>query len=179
MGKVIFVRDRGEYHTDIYIMNSDGSNQKRLTYDENPKSNTHFLKDGKKIRFSSFNLKTQESEIYEMNIDDSNLTLVLKLSPSYSQAAYSPDENKIVFVSSKMTDYAKDYYTKTEIFLMNADGTNQKQLTDTNNYKSYPTFSPDGTKIMFLFHEKDKRGKGQICIMNLEGSNLKIIANNY
>lgn len=177
--KIIFVRDIGEYHTDIYIMNSDGSNMKRLTYDENPKSNPFFLKNAKRIRFSSFNLKTQGSEIYEINTDGSNLTLVLKLPPGCSEVAYSPDERKIAFIASRRTDHEKDFYTITEVFIANSDGIALKQLTDTKSYKTYPTFSPDGKKIMFLAEEKDGRGKGHIMIMNLDGSDLRSVANNY
>jgi Tol biopolymer transport system component len=177
--KIIFVRDQGEYQTDIYIIDIDGSNQQRLTYDENPKGYLHFLKGGKKISFSSINLKTQESEIYEINTDGSNPTLILKLPLGYSEAAYSPDEEKIVLISSNTTDYFKDFYTRTEVFIMNSDGTHIRQLTDTKTYKSYPTFSSDGKEIMFLSHEKDGRGKGQIIIMNSDGSDSRIVANNY
>jgi Tol biopolymer transport system component len=160
-------------------MDNDGSNLKRVTRDENPKGYPRFLKDGKKIRFTSFNLKTQESEIYEMNTDGSNPMLVLKLVPGYAEPAYSPDQHSVVFISSKMTDYSKDFNTKTEVFIMNSDGTNIRQLTDTKTYKSHPTFSPNGEKIIFLSHEKDRRGKGQITIMNSDGSELKTVSNNY
>lgn len=177
--KIVFARDMGQYAPDIFIMDIDGSNQRRLTHDKIPKGNPHFSKNDKKIRYDVNNLEMDQMEIIEMNVDGSNPTLILKLSKGDYHKAYSKNEEKIVFISSRTTDYKIDFYTRTEVFTMDSNGTNLKQLTNTKTYKSFPTFSPDGKKIMFLSEERDGRGKGQIMIMNVDGSDLKTIANNY
>jgi len=176
---IIFGRDKGNHYTDIYSISVDGSKLKRLTFDENPKGNLQFSRDGDKIRYSSLNLKTVAPEIYEMSMDGHDVKLILKLSKGDYHASYSKDDENIVFVSSRMTDYKVDFYTRTEIFTCNFNGANLKQLTQTKTYKSSPTFSPNGQKIMFLSQERDGRGKGQIMTMNSDGSDLKVIANNY
>lgn len=177
--KIVFARDLGQHTLDIFIMNADGSNQTRVTYDRIPKSNPRFSRDDKKIRYDVSNLEADQLEIFEMNIDGFNPTLILKLSKDDYHKTYSPDEKKIVFISSRVTNYKIDPYTRTEVFIMDSDGINVKQLTNTKTYKEYPTFSPDRKKIMFLSLEKDGKGKGQIMIMNVDGSDLKAIANNY
>jgi TolB protein len=177
--EIIFVRERERYYTDIFIMNAGGSNLRRLTYDEMPNGNPYFSRDGKKIRYSAYNSKTKKTEIHEITINDSKSALISKLEGDAYQEAFSPDEKKIVFVSSRMTDYMSDSITKTEIYLINSDGTALKQLTDTESYKESPKFSPNGKKIIFLSLEKDGKGKGQIMIMNIDGSALRIITNNY
>ena len=134
---------------------------------------------GKRIQYNSFNLKTQEVDIFDMGIDGTERKLILTLPKSDGSASFSRDGKKIVFLSTRMTDYTKDFYTMAEVFIMNAVGTNQRQLTKTETYKDYPTFSPDGKKILFLSLEKDGRGKGQIMIMNADGSDLKVVTNNY
>ena len=62
---------------------------------------------------------------------------------------------------------------------MNKDGSGKKQLTFTKNYKSYPSFVPEGNQILFLEQEPDGRGKGQIRIINTDGTGLRTIADNY
>lgn len=177
--KIVFAIDMGQYATDIFIMDVNGSNQTRLTHDTIPKGNPHFSGDDKKIRYDINNLETDRVEIYEININGSNPTLILKLAKKDYHKAYSPNGEKIVFISSRVTDYKIDPGTRTEIFIMNSDGTDQRQITNTKTYKEHPTFSPNGKKIMFLSLEKDGRGKGQIIIMNADGSDLKVVTNNY
>ncbi len=177
--EIIFIRDKGNNHTDIYSIHRDGSNLRRLTSDEIPKSFLSLTTNGKNVRYNAFNLKTQEVEIYEMNYDGSGGKLVLKLPKSDGEAGFSPDEKKVVFISTGMTDYKKDFYTHAEIFIMNSDGSNRRQITNTKTYKENPSFSPNGEKIMFLSLEKDGRGKGQITIMNADGSDLRVLVNNY
>jgi Tol biopolymer transport system component len=73
--------------------------------------------------------------------------------------SFSPDGSKIVFTS--------DLYGGQAIFIMNADGSNQTQLTS-NQLNQYPTFSPDGSKIIFT---SSREGNYGIFIMNVDGSN--------
>lgn len=176
---IIFIRDKGNNYTDIYSINVDGSNLRRLTSDETPKSFLSLTANGNKLRYNAFNLKTQEVEIHEMNYDGSGGKLVLKLLKSDGEAVFSPNEKQVVFISTGMTDYKKDFYTHAEIFIMNSDGSNRKQITNTKTYKETPSFSPDGEKIMFLSLEKDGRGRGQVMTMNIDGNNLQVITNNY
>jgi Tol biopolymer transport system component len=78
---------------------------------------------------------------------------------------WSPDSSKIVFES--------DRTGRKEIFIMNADGTSQVQLTDFGAY--HPNWSPDGKKIAFT---SEKEGKSAIYIMDPDGSNVKKLFNN-
>ena len=71
---------------------------------------------------------------------------------------------KIIFVSNRDGN--------TEIYVMNPDGTGQKNLTNSNDMDSQPSWSPDGKKITFLSFST----KG-ICIMNSDGSGKKYLTN--
>jgi len=177
--KIVFIRDKKNYHSDVYSINIDGTNLKRLTTDETSKSILNQIKNGKKIQYNSFNLKTQEVHVYEMNIDGSERKLLLTLPKGDGAATFSPDGGKVVFISTKKTDYTRDFHMMAEVFIMNSDGTNQRQITNTKTYKEHPTFSSDGKKIMFLSLESGGKGKGQIIIMNADGSDLKVVTNNY
>ena len=56
---------------------------------------------------------------------------------------WSPDGTKITFISNS--------YGNNEIYVMDADGSNQTNLTNNVGYDESPKLSPDGTKIGFAF----------------------------
>ena len=80
----------------------------------------------------------------------------------------SPDESKIA--------YAVSYYSvpenksNTELFVMNADGSNVTQLTDNNAYQGEPAWIKGGTKIAYLSSDS---GSAQVWEMNADGSGKK------
>ena len=62
-----------------------------------------------------------------------------------------------------------------EIYVMNADGTNQTRLTNNSAEDIWPSWSPDGTKIAFM---SDRDGNGEIYVMNADGTNQTRLTNN-
>jgi Tol biopolymer transport system component len=104
---------------DIWIMDVDGSNKKRLTnylgYDTAPK----WSPDGEKIAYGSGNLSNLD--IWTMNPDGSDKKQLT--SGALVSGTWSPDERKIAYVSS----LTKDPKAK-EIWIMDADGSNKELL---------------------------------------------------
>ena len=78
-----------------------------------------------------------------------------------------PSNNKIVFESTRDLDE--------EIYSMNADGTNQVNLSQSKGPDGYPGWSPDGQKI--VFSSKRNGQSREIYIMNADGSNQINISN--
>ena len=60
-----------------------------------------------------------------------------------------------------------------EIFVMNADGSNSKRLTRNNSMDLFPRFSPDGTHICY---ESSANGVTTIHVMNINGSQDRVLA---
>ena len=77
---------------------------------------------------------------------------------------YSPDGLKIAFISTHDGD--------PEIFVMNADGSGIRKLTDNNAVDAAPSWSPDGRKIVFT---SDRSGAFELYRMNSDGSQQQII----
>jgi TolB protein len=77
---------------------------------------------------------------------------------------YSPDGLKIAFISTHDGD--------PEIFVMNANGTGLRKLTDNTAVDAAPSWSPDGGKIVFT---SDRGGSFELYSMNADGSRQQMI----
>ena len=77
---------------------------------------------------------------------------------------YSPDGMRLVFISTHDGD--------PEIFVMNADGSGLKKLTDNTAVDAAPSWSPDGGKIVFT---SDRSGSFELYRMNADGSQQQMI----
>ena len=154
--RIVFKSYRSD-NWDIWLMNSDGTNQSQLTDDIADDSNPAFSPDGTRIAFVSE--RSGNDDIWIMNADGSNPTQLTTSSEDEDNPAFSPDGNKIVFESYRASN--------SDIWIMNADGSNQIQLTTGSSNEWFPAFSPDGNKIAFT---STRTGEGDIYLMNVDGS---------
>jgi Tol biopolymer transport system component len=169
--KIVFssMRD-GDF--EVYVMNVDGSGQTNLT--NNPGQtdyNGSWSPDGTKIVFTS--LRDGNSEIYVMNADGSGQTNISN-NPAWEDTAdWSPDGTKIAFGTNRKGGCCPNPQDH-EIFVMNADGSNQTNITNNSEPDSDPDWSPDGTKIVF---NKRVGLNHEIFVMNADGSNQTNLTN--
>jgi TolB protein len=175
---IVFSRLFGDYNWEIFTINADGSGEKRLTFTEQEESNPSFSTDGKKILYTAGG-KSGRSALWSMDRDGSNEAIVMETMEHCSIPYYSPNGKMLVYTSSAETNFEAYDFVITQICVMNADGSGQKKLTSTKSGKGNPTFTSDGKRILFFEFEPGGRGKGQIRIINVDGSNLKTITNNY
>lgn len=100
-----------------------------------------------------------------------------------AEGSYSPDGKLVVFASNRrayqdgMSDREKELFavdpaSAIDIYLMNADGSNVKRLTDTVGYDGGPFFSPDGSHICWRRFNEDG-ATAEIYTMSLDGSDVK------
>ena len=174
---------------EIYVMEVDGNNQRRLT--NNPNLDTHpsWSPDGKRIAFMSdrdehFNIPggLPNYEIYVMDADGGNPQNLTNDPNSDSVPSWSPDGKRIVFSSDRdgNRDGNRENY---EICVMDADGNNQQRLTDNDFYDTHPSWSPDGERIAFM-SRRDGHFIGEfglsseIYVMDADGKNTRRLTNN-
>jgi Tol biopolymer transport system component len=157
-------------HLGIFRVASDGSELVKII---NEGIYPKYSPDGKYIIYQS--TKNDQGGIYRMRLDGSE---IIQLSDEGHNPSWSPDGMKIAYV--KIIDNNNN-----EIFVMNYDGTNQTNLTNSPNRDLDPVWSLDGKKIAFTTRREDypscivmdKPYYSEISIMNANGTEQTIISN--
>jgi TolB protein len=168
---------------DIYTANPDGSGLKRLTNYGVYTAEGTLSPDGQTIVFTS--LKDGDLDIYTMRIDGTNIKR-LTTAPGYDGGPFwSHDGKKIVYRAWHPTDTALTSYrdllkqrlvrpNRMEIWVMNADGSDQKQITNLGGANFAPFFTPDDRRIIFSSNYKSPRSRNfELYLINADGSGLE------
>lgn len=164
--KIVFSSKRpntgGAFNGHIWTMSSDGSNLQQLTTDSTTLSgggyNAAWSPDGTKIIFDD------GGDIYMMDANGSSVTRLTTETPPARDwdPSFSPDGQKIVFVSDRADSYGN-------IYVMNADGSSQTRLTTVIGLDDLaPVWSPDGTKIAYA--RQGYASNFEIWTMNPDGT---------
>lgn len=225
---------------ELYVMNPDGTDARRLTYNESADLFPALSPDGRKVVFDSNRLRvtgepintsdlfvmdwdgenlaylgrggsatwspagsviafhasasgvglpktgdlgagTRDSDIFVLNIDEAvtspgirtNLTndpLKIDEDPDWS-----PDGQRIVFTSHDMNDPVLRNPLSSELWVMDADGSNPTRLTYNAEEERGPAWSPDGTRIVYMCRRGPIPPNGrfptfEICVINADGT---------
>ena len=117
------------------------------------------------------------AKLYTANVDGSDRTLVTD--DEVGAFAWSPDGTQFAF--SRYAGISVNGDLVLHIFVMNADGSNEKQITEGNFRDDSPSWSPDGTRIAFSRHNLDTPQHYQnyddeyIAVMDADGRNVRAL----
>jgi Tol biopolymer transport system component len=189
--KLLFVseRDGKEYNSEIYMMNEDGSQQKRLTVQLGDDSHPKFTPDGMHIIFNSarttpdFNAdwSDQVNEIFMMDLDGKNVRQITSFKTISTFPSVSPDGKKIAFrkvTNSPALNWDISVNRKnrnSEVFVMNIDGTGEVNISNSPAFDGWPTWSPDGSTVIFSSNRRGPANVGQLFVVDPEGKVIKQI----
>ena len=128
--------------------------------------------DGRLVAFTSN--RDGINEIYVMSSDGDEKPKRLTTNQVEDIApSWSPKGDKIVF------DRVTAPKVESDIYIMNADGSDQRNITNEKGYDTQASFSPDGTRIAFASNRGNiKPNNYDIYVMNADGSNVTRLTNN-
>ena len=180
---------------ELYTATPDGKNIKNLTNTPGYDAEATVSPDGKKIIFPSE--RDGDLELYSMDINGKNIKRLTNEIGYDGGAFYSPDSKQIVYRRSaqetpeaiaKYKDLLAQHLvvpTVFEIWVMNADGTNKREVTKLGSASFAPFFTPDGKRIIFCtnFFDPDRANRRRqpnfdLVLINLDGTGIERVTSN-
>lgn len=176
---------------DIFTSTPDGKNIKKLAPAKGYDAEATVSPDGKKIIFTSE--RDGDLDLYSMDANGKNIRRLTTEIGYDGGAFYSPDSKMIVYrASHPKTDAEIKRYrdllakhlivpTTFEVWTMNADGSNKRQVTKLNAASFAPFFTPDGKRIIFCtnyFATDPRKRNFDLAMINLDGTGLERITFN-
>ncbi len=171
--RIVFDSTRNGLH-EIYVMDADGSNQRRLTHGSGTGSVEAFpawSPDRARIAFTSMsNEKGQHrSEIRVISADGTGARALTRTPGGWSSwnPSWSPDGKQIAFASDRDDTW--------DVYIMHADGSNVRRITRTPERRRHswnPAWSPDGRTIAF---DSDRTGRDEIYVVDVTSMDVRAL----
>ncbi len=169
-GKIAYVcqYSKRSGQNQICIINADGSGQRILTSGGNHDDFfPSMAPTGNAILFASD--RTGHYQIYEYNLLTDTLTQLTQLSNASAYAPEaSPDDTHIVFYATRDGDSTEN------LWIAQRDGSNPTQVTFRSAGAWDPSWSPDGTQILFASYVNSSP---QLFIIDADGTNVRQVTN--
>lgn len=157
----------GSTTPEIFVMNADGSGERRLTRNKLHESSLGWSRTGKLAFARGPGLDNTFAQIFVMNPDGSGLQRLTRNRFYEAEVRWSPNGQQIAFVRASRTRL------RSAVWVMNADGSGQRRLTAA--FRADPdtvglAWSPDGSRIALNWGSLSRPG---IYTMNADGSGLR------
>jgi len=155
--RAIFEHDKS-YMMDIYLMDADGRNVRRITdapgYDGGP----FFSADGAQITWRRFSADGSRAEIYTMDLATGTERQITRLGVMSWAPYFHPSGDYLIFASNR------EGFANFELFIVDADGVREPvRVTETDGFDGLPVFSPDGKGLSWTSNRTTDR-QSQIFI---------------
>jgi Tol biopolymer transport system component len=172
------------YDYDLYTADSAGRGTRRLTTSPGYDAEGTLSPDGRTIVFTS--LRDGDLDIYTMRVDGTHLRRLTRTLGYDGGPFFSPDGRRIVYRAwhPQTAQDSADFVTllgrnlvrptRMEIWVMDADGGNQHQVTNLGGASFAPFFHPDGRRIIFASNYRNPRSRNfDLYLVNLDGTRLE------
>jgi len=146
------------FMNDIYVMDGDGANVRRLTdapgYDGGP----FFSPDGKRICWRRFSPDGATAEIMTMNVDGSDPRQLTRMGAMSWAPFYHPSGEYLIFTTNRHG------FANFELYLVDVAGQRDPvRVSRTKGFDGLPAFSPDGRRLAWTSN-RTSSGQSQIFL---------------
>lgn len=148
---------------ELYMMDYDGQNLKKLTNDDSLNILPRWSPDGKEIIYTSY--RRNNPDLYILSLESGQRKALSQKRGLNSAASFSPNGKEIVLTLSNQG--------APNLYIIDRAGNVVRRLTKGKSAETSASFSPDGRKIVYV---SDKPGWPQIYIMNVDGTNAERVS---
>jgi TolB protein len=145
---------------DIFILDYDGENPRRVVSNSNLNLMPDWSSDGKYIAFTSY-LKANP-DLFVLDLERAMIKRISRRAGVNMSPDWSPDGSQIALTMTQGNS--------TDIYVMNRNGSDRRQLTRELGVAVGPSWSPDGKQIAFI---SDRTGTPQLYVMDAAGRNSR------
>lgn len=179
-GKTIVWTSVKDGDLDLYTMNLDGTNVRRLTHDVGYDGGAFFSPDSTRLVYRASHptdpaeiekyqellaqrlVEPGQLEIFVINADGSGKTQVTANGASNFSPYFHPDGKRIIF-SSNLETRGEGGRPSFHLYLVKDDGTGMERITTQGNFNSFPMFSPDGKRLVWV-SDRNAREPGEFNV---------------
>ena len=174
---IAFESDRDDPHPrtcfpncdyNLYIMDADGSDQRRLTSLPGAEWHASWSPDGRSLVFTAGDAGYASMGIYTLSLEGGEPQPLLVDAFENDAADWSPDGAQLAFSSNREGNR--------DIFVINADGSGMRKVVDTGLDDYFPDWSPDGSQLAFFAADLPTT-RQDIFTVNLDGGDLLNLTN--
>jgi Tol biopolymer transport system component len=143
---------------DIYVMDADGSNVRRLTEANGYDGGPFFSPDGARIIWRRFDESGMIADVWTMKTDGSDKHRITDFKSMSWAPYFHPSGKYVIFTSNKLG------FANFELFLVDAEGEREPvRVTFTDGFDGLPVFSPDGARLCWT-SGRTSDGKSQLFL---------------
>ena len=179
-GKTIVFTSVRDGDLEIYAMDLDGAHVRRLTHEVGYDGGPFFSPDSRRIVYRASHptdssereayqsllkqnmVEPSQLEIFVMNADGSEKRPVTRNGASNFSPYFHPDGRRIIYASNEQ-DRQPDGPPSFHLYLINDDGTGLERITSSGHFNSFPMFSPDGKKMVWV-SDRNASARGEFNI---------------
>jgi Tol biopolymer transport system component len=146
------------YFGEIYIMNADGAEQRRLTTTPGYDGGPFFSPDGQRIVWRHFDTNGAIADVFTMKLDGSDVRRITDFGCMSWAPFFHPSGEYLIFTANKLA------FANFELFIADAQGQHEPvRITHTDGFDGLPSFSPDGKRLTWT-SARASDGKSQIYL---------------
>lgn len=180
-GRLLVFTSMRDGDLDLYTMKPDGSGVTRLTRELGYDGGAFFSPDGKRIVYRAHHpqgpdevarykellakhlVEPSHLEIYLMNADGTGNHRITSNGAANFAPFFHPDGERIIFSSNLHVTPGSGKRPTFHLYLINDDGSGLEQVTFKGGFNSFPMFSPDGTKLVWV-SDRNAPGRGEFNV---------------